>query len=212
MRRICFFSILVITLIIAIWYWKYYKRTSERYFLWFLFYTLGHEVLGANYSYFFNGSNLILYNLYIFISFLFYFFWFHKVLKNHKWIVYILLSIFVLSFTYEAIFNNIYLALYIIPFFMGTLGVVILTISYFIELINSNTIVVLKRLQKFWIVIGLLFFYIGFAFTLLFFDIFEFRSNLFHKSVLFLNGILYGCYVYGFICAKNQLQVFKNST
>jgi len=209
--RICFFSILVITLIIAIWSWKYYKKTSERYFLWFLLYELVLEVSGFFYFPFF-GNNSILYNFNTIISFLFYFFWFHKVLKKRKWIVYVSLSIFILSFTYEAIVNDSFRALHMIPFFTGALGVFILTISYFVELINSNTIVVLKHLQKFWIVIGLLFFCVGFAYMLLLFNVLGYSNNTFRKSVLFLNITYFCCLIYGFLCVRKSTLTYKKST
>lgn len=209
--NICYFSILMITLTIAIWSWKHYKKTSERFFLWFLLYTFCHEVWGFSYVYFFENSNTFQYNLYILISFGFYFFWFYKILKKRKWIVFLLLSFFILRFIYETLTISPFLGVYVSSIFIGTLGVFILSISYFVELINSNSIVILKRSQKFWIVIGLLFFHVGFTYMFLLFEIFEYRINLYAESILFLNCIHYGCYIYSFLCFKDRQKVFKNS-
>jgi len=196
--EILFFFLLVITVAAAIGYWKHYKHTSERYFLWFLIYVLCHEILGAYYYHFLNRSNIIFYNFYILFSFSFYFFWFHKVMEKRKWLVYLLTTIFLVCYCYEVLTINSWLALCFYSIIIGTLCILATTISYFTELINADTIINLEHSLKFWVVIGLLLFHTG---LITFYTLSQ--TYYFLPIVTFsLNIIFYGCFLKGFISLK----------
>lgn len=201
--HILFFSLLGITLSIAIWQWKYYKETSERYYLWFLLYVCCHEILSSSYTYMFPiSSNIIFYNLYTILSFLFYFFWFDKILQKRRYMIRVLLGIFIVVACFQIILTNPFHFMYVILIITGTACISVLAFSYFLELLSSNTIVKLGYLQKFWINIGLLIFHLGFVYTVLFSSFFGLDMYSIRISVLLLNCILYGCYSYGFLIVK----------
>ncbi|WP_046755294.1 hypothetical protein [Kordia jejudonensis] len=194
----------IAALVAAIWYWKRYKHSTQRHFLWFLMYVVCHEIVGLSYKYFFKMSNDIFYNLYTIISFLFYFLWFYKILQKRKWFVHIILTTFSILFLYDLFDKNPFHELYLNPIIVGSFGVLILTISYFVELLNTDSIVSFARSQTFWIVTGLFSFYIGLLPLLLFHAYLKYGSDFYTIVITVLNVVLYGCYLKSFLCLKQK--------
>lgn len=193
----------IAALIAAIWYWNAYKHTTQRYFLAFLIYVVVHEVLGLFYQVFLTGYNDILHNVFTLISFLFYFNWLHKILKERKWIIYILTAIFIIVYSYDAIQLDPWNNLYLTPIIVGGISILILTISYFVELIREDRVVSFQKSQRFWIVAGLLFFYIGLIPLLLFHKYLDYSSFNYGFVIDTLNIVLYTCFIKSFLCLKD---------
>jgi len=194
----------VAALFAAIWYWKDYKHTTQRYFLIFLIYVVCHEILGLICQYFLKSSNDIIYNIFTVVSFVFYFSWFYRILQQRKWFVKVLFAVFVVVFLYDLFDKNPLVFLYLNPIIVGALCILILTISYFVELLNTNAITTFARSQKFWIVTGLFLFYIGLLPLLLFHSYLSYEGHFYETVITVLNIVLYSCYFKSFLCLKKK--------
>lgn len=194
----------IAALVVAIWYWDQYKETTQRYFLWFLVYVVCHEISGLCYHFFFKGYNDILHNIFTLVSFLFYFWWFYKILQKRKWFVYILLVAFVITFLIDLITKNPIENLYLNPVIIGAFCILVLTISYFVELLNTDSITTFARSQKFWIVTGLFSFYIGLLPLLIFHSYLDYGGNFYNIVIIILNAVLYGSIFKSFLCLKKK--------
>lgn len=194
----------IAALVAAIWFWDRYKETTQRYFLWFLVYVVCHEISGLCYHFFFKGYNDILHNIFTLVSFLFYFWWFYKVLQKRKWFVYILLAAFVITFLNDLVTKNLIENLYLNPVIIGAFCILVLTISYFVELLNTDSITTFARSQKFWIVTGLFSFYIGLLPLLIFHSYLDYGGSFYNIVITVLNAVLYGSIFKGFLCLKKE--------
>lgn len=192
----------IAALVAAIWYWDLYKDSTQRYFLWFLIYVVCHEITGLCLQHFFKIINDILHNIFTLISFPFYFYWFYTILKKRKWLVYVVCTAFIIAFLYDSIHLYPFDYMYLNPIIIGAFCILILTISYFVELLNTDSITKFARSQKFWIVTGLFSFYIGLLPLLLFHAYLKYSSNFYTIVITILNVVLYGCYFKSFVCLK----------
>lgn len=160
-QQLILYSSQIVALIAAIWFLKHYKNTTQKYFLYYVIFVIITEII----AFFLKNTNLgnyFIYNLYILLSFLFYFYWFSLVLPiKKKWIlsmVSMFLGFYMFSLLYEDIFNQILH----LPMNFGTILVLYCVIYLFSALLtNKNEIEFLKS-QKFWIATGMLIFYLGY--------------------------------------------------
>ncbi|KAB8152116.1 hypothetical protein EZY14_015400 [Kordia sp. TARA_039_SRF] len=199
-----FLSFQIAALIAAIWYWHSYKHSTERYFLWFMIYVVIHEVVGLCYTYFTNNLNDIIYNVFTLVSFLFYFFWFSKILRKRLFLIPVLLSIFLIFYLYDLFDKDVFYNLYLNPIITGSFCILTLTISYFVELLNTNTIMSFASSQRFWIVTGLFSFYIGLIPLLIFHRFLNYGGNFYSIVITVLNAVLYGCIFKSFLCLRKK--------
>lgn len=204
MILILFLCFQIAALAAAIWCWDYYKNTTQRYFLWFLIYVVCHEALGLLYQQTYDDNNDILYNIFTIISFPFYFSWFYKVLKKRKWFVYISMISFSITFLYDLFNKNPFHEFYLSPIIIGSFFILILTVSYFVELLNTDSITSFASSQKFWIVTGLFAFYIGLLPLLLFHSYLNYGGDFYTIVITVLNVVLYSCYFISFICLRKK--------
>ncbi|MEE9349237.1 MAG: hypothetical protein V3U80_04260 [Flavobacteriaceae bacterium] len=186
--------------IAAILYYPKYKHSSQRYFVYFLSYVVLNEILGYLVSA--NGyANWFLYNIFTIVSFSFYFYWFFAILKEKKMVI--LLSIlFSVSIFYALIYEDFFSAIWSIPLTVGTIIILILATIFYRNLLNKTEVVNFKRSQKFWIVSGLLIFYLGFLPIQLFMFTLSIKGIPIRIMITILNIILYGCYIKSFLCLK----------
>ncbi|WP_430410959.1 hypothetical protein [Kordia sp.] len=205
MILIFFLCFQIAALVAAIWYWHSYKDTTQRYFLWFLIYVVSHEVLGLLYQRVFDNNNDILYNIFTLVSFPFYCCWFYKILQKRKWLVYVLSTAFAIAFLNDIVNINPFDYLYLNPIIIGAFCILVLTISYFVELLNKDAITTFASSQKFWIVTGLFSFYIGLLPLLLFHSYLSYEGYFYETVITVLNAVLYSCYLKSFICLKKKI-------
>ncbi|MFK7749564.1 MAG: hypothetical protein AB8B65_14305, partial [Kordia sp.] len=202
--KILFLCFQIAALVAAIWSWNRYKETTQRYFLWFLVYVVCHEISGLCYHLFFKGHNDIIHNLFTLISFGFYFWWFYKILAKRKWFVYILFVAFFIPFLNDLITKSPIENLYLYPIIIGAFSVLVLTISYFIELLNTDSITSFAKSQRFWIVTGLFCFYIGLLPLLIFHNHLDYGGHFYRIVITVLNAVLYGCIFKSFLCLEKK--------
>ena len=195
--------------IVATIYFKKYRRSSEKYFLYFLWFTFLIETSAAILKSSCPTTVGWLYNIFSFVSVLFYFYWYYEILKA-KYIgvvVLILTGLFVLMTTLAYVlpeeFKNQGYA-----FVVGAIGLLILTLFHFYQLLNSNEVLIIKHKLSFWISTGLLLFYVGIIPMVLLTKTIVISPFSRVIILISLNIILYGCYIIGFIWTKKKYNRF----
>ena len=179
----------------AIYYWRHYRQTPMWIFLPFLIYTFCNEILAIVLSYHYPVR--ILYNLYILISFGVYMYWFDKLLKFRfwKWIIWIL---FAAAFIYDAFTINLIKNLIKTTVNVQAVLLLIFSLVFFVKLLRSNEVIYYQRLPEFWIVCGLLMFYIGYVPLSLYLGQGYNILHIYYIAIIILNLLLYGGYIVGF--------------
>lgn len=194
------------TAILATLNLKKYITSTEKYFVYFLWFTIIVEIVGVVMRDFFEIANLSVYNFYMLASFLFFLYWYRSILKRSllKWIV----GVFALFFSVVAIWNmatqswGVY---HKYTFVTGALFTLICAIFHFWQLLNSDEILEVKYKLSFWISTGLLLFNMGMIPFMLLSEYFNFRGNAYYIFIIIgLNLILYGCYSIGFLWTKEK--------
>ncbi|HUS01451.1 MAG TPA: hypothetical protein VMY77_06980 [Chitinophagaceae bacterium] len=143
-----------------------YKKLQPRWlqlFLYFFLLTFLESVGGYTYAYFMKQSNHFIENIYLVISFSFYFFLFYKTLetKKYKIIVMAFLTVFLLCAFLDLFFIN---GFYFFNTYSSSVGSILIILScliYFSHLFTSDRLLNYFRTPMFWISTGLLFFFTG---------------------------------------------------
>ncbi len=196
-----------LTAILATFYYQKYRNSSEKYFmrfLWFVF--ILDFIIGGYIGLILKTDNVWLYNIYILISYLFYFSWYYKILKNKP------LKQTTLVFTFFFIIFDFYSFIvedpkehHINAFIFGAVINLICTIMFFYELLSSKKIINLECTLSFWIATALLLFNIGMIPFMIYTEtLIRSDQKLYNIILISLNVILYTCYSIGFIWSKKE--------
>ncbi|PHQ62526.1 MAG: hypothetical protein COC08_00530 [Maribacter sp.] len=199
----------LITAILATVFFSKYVVSKEKYFLYFLWFTLGVELCAALMSYVIDIDNFWIYNFYTIISFLFYFYWYHAILKQVALQRAVL--VFGILFTGVAIWNLVFQSwteYHQYTFVVGALFTLVATLFHFWQLLYSDQILVIQYKLSFWISAGLLLFYMGMVPFMLLSRYFELAGASYYILIISLNCILYGCYIIGFLWTKEKYNRF----
>lgn len=212
----------VATLLLSIYKYPKYFDTPLKYFPILLMYTILTEILGSLIKYdgynnpfasgFYSKYNLILYNVYSIISFLYFYFVYwsfstsKKIKLMIKYCVYILICISLLN----AIIHN---PLHFRQNYTYTLGAIFLVYFAYLYLTKKNMLFSKNGSHKniiYYFSIGLIVFYIGYSpIRILYFYITEETIDIYHKLRrvhLTLIYIMYGYFIYGFVQMKKPLK------
>jgi hypothetical protein len=195
----------LIAAFIALLFFNKYNKSSERFFLYFLWFTLLIEVSGIAWRYLSVKSNFWIYNIFTLLAFNFYFFWYHQIISNR--LLRKVVVLFVLIFSIVTFYNFItepWGGYHKITFIVGAFFTVFSAIFHFYELLNNDEIIDVKHKLSFWISTGLLLFYVGMIPFMIFSDTFDSYHNYRNIILIFLNLILYTCYSLGFIWVKEK--------
>lgn len=200
-------AFLLICLIIAQKNYHKYKDTSEKFFLHFLGYTFLTELIGLYTAYVLEINFTVIYNIFIIVSFLYYFYWFYTVLKvKNQRIVIVFLSILFFIF---GVYNFITIDHYNFhgnTFVFGALVNVLTSFFLFAQLLNDKEQIEIRHNLKFWIATGLLLFNVGIVPLMMFSEQFNAYHNVRTVILQALNVILYSCYSLGFILCKEATE------
>ncbi len=198
-----------IAAIVATVYFKKYRKSSEKYWLYFLWFTFLIEVFGASLKPNYPIGVSWIYSIFSIASVIFYFFWYYQILKTKQLriVVVVFASLFSLMTTLAYIFpdelkNQGY------AFVVGSLGILTLTLCHFYRLLNSDEVLIIKHKLSFWISTGLLLFYVGIIPLVILTKILVVSPLSRILIFISLNLILYGCYVIGFIWTKKKYNRF----
>ncbi len=198
--------LLIITFIIGVYNYKNYKHTFNKYFLYFLGYGIATEIFGANFYKLFDFSNHIVYNFYALVQFLFYLWLFSKYLKNStnkkivKYFKYLTFLFFVINSLFAQSIIEVSQSYF---FFFSGILLIITILLFFVEILNSDSILKIKNLLIFWIAIGVLLFQLGFIPVFMAHKYINYTHGFTYGYILLLlNIISCGSFSLGFIWAK----------
>ena len=200
----------IVAFLFAIIYWRRYRKSTERIFLFLLGYTVVTEQFGTSLANYFDVSHYFVYNIYKVVSFSVYFYWFCLILKR-KIFAYLFLTIFLLITLYLALVKSFWGESWVLLNTFGSIFTIICVGIYYLELMGLNTIYKTTRSQKFWIASGLFIFYLGY----LPLNLFQFDENppfildgtqMYIRSFIHMSlcVFLYGFYIISFICIRKK--------
>lgn len=187
----------------AIYFWKNYKNTNLWIFLPFLIYSFIHELISFLFVEVFRYNPRPLVNVYIVISFLVYIYWFDKILNLRYW-KWIIGLIYLVTFLYDLFDHGFSNQLFKTGLLIQAIMILSFSVIYFIRLLNDNKVVYYQKIPEFWIILGLLTFYI--AFTPLFLVTGKGYNIViaYYTAINILNFILYTCYILGFYATSRK--------
>ncbi len=151
-------------------------------------------------------NTAIINNLYAVITTLFFlvFYSFVFVKKSYKRASYIFIILYSIAILLNSfLFQNIFTSLQSYTFILGFFLVTITIILFFIEIMNSDKILVLRKIFLFWMSIGVLIFNLGLIPVLIVGELIRW-DGIFHYIILFLNVIMYSCFIVGFIVSDKK--------
>ena len=204
-------TLIVITIIIALYNKKTYANTVYKYFFYFLIYTILTELAGYIVGYIigipYKLKNHFVYNTYIIINFVFYLLFYKNLFrkKSNKKIVTIFLILYLLFTVSDFIFLDppFLTGLISINFTVGSIFLIITIILFLFEIINNELVLNLKKSLIFWISVGVLLFFIGVLPIFIASEFLGFKG-IYKQILYFLNVILYGCFSLGFILSEKK--------
>ncbi len=202
------------------------KKSSTRYFVWFLWFTVVLETIGtyAPIAYF-EGYDLFyflkervfqdnkwLYNCYSLVSASFYTYYFGTFIKSKNWklILKILLIAFIVSSVLNLIFSDVFFEEDSKYVNLGGTFLVFFAITlFYFELLKSDRLLNLKRFLPLYVSIGVIIFYLCVTPLSIFSDYFNSENSLFVKLqvhlILFSNIFMYSFFILGFyICSRKK--------
>lgn len=200
---------LFVSIGVSIFFYKRLQPKWLRLFTWFLIFTLLIQLTGIAYSFYTKKSNHFIFNFYILIQFLFYFFLFYKTFEkqNLKIIIQLMAVLFVTYYFYNLFFGTGFFIFSTAGNTLGSILIIICCLLYFVSLFKSELILNYFRIPMFWIATGLLFYFVG-NFIYLSLMGYIVKHNLdtagnFYVLLVTLNFLLYGLFTSGFL--SNQL-------
>lgn len=186
-----------------------YIRSPLRFFPIILLLTLLAEFVGDKLLELRGGSNIIVYNIYHVLYFVFFLWVYQRMIRRsrHKTLIQFLIVIFVLTSVANWLFvdamEHALLSMYVV----GGISLIVCTMLYFINLVNGDIIVVLKHDLLFWISTGLILFFVGYIPIKLYRYFYSSTKDLY----LILRGVqmillfaMYGCFILGFLWGKKN--------
>lgn len=202
----------IIALIASLLFYYHFKENKLKYFVPFLFFIVCYELGDYNDLFTIRNTNHWAINIITTIEFLFYSFFIRATFSNSvlkKASLVAIISILILT-VLNITFIQGFWRLHSYTFLLGALVIIFLSCSFFYELLNidiKNGSVL--KYPLFWIVTGILFFYLG---QFSFFTFFEYMAYtkdysyfiLFRYISNFSNAILYTCLSIGFACTSQM--------
>ena len=214
-----YFIIGYITLLFSIgagiFFYKKLHPSWLRLFTWFLIFTLLTQLTGFSYSFYTKKSNHFIFNFYILIQFLFYFYLFYKTFEkqNLKFLTRLMAIVFLAFYIYNILFGTGFFIFSSASNTVGSICIIICCLMYFVSLFQSELNLNYFRIPMFWIATGLLFYFTGNFIYLSLMGYIEkhnldISGNFYMYIMVTLNLLLYGLFTSGLL--SNQL--WKNGT
>ncbi|MDN3725041.1 hypothetical protein QRD02_11655 [Aequorivita sp. SDUM287046] len=159
-----FMALYVIVFIIALFKLPLYKHTPLKFLPVILFITIATEYVGYFIKYDFLRINYFVFNLYYLIHFSFFFYVFMAIIDDGRFKQYIRIGmgIFLLFFLSDLFFTGIGTDSFAKTYIAGAGILVFCIILYYINILQSYLVLVVKNDLLFWISVGLFLFYIGY--------------------------------------------------
>jgi hypothetical protein len=200
----------LITAIIGTFFYKKYKETKLKYFIFYLWYSAINEIVVGIYLKRFmkiEWGNL-LYNIYYIISFVYLFILYKNYLngKKNKNATVIFITSYIILLVINGFYQNYIYDLQIISYIAASGFLIITIFLYFFEILNSEKVLNIKKNLLFWISIGLVLYHIG---NIPFRVLRNYYSDLTDATVSFLLGVFLVitmniCFIIGFIWSDRK--------
>jgi hypothetical protein len=190
-----YLSLQLIAVCFAIYYWKNYRKTHLWIFLPFLVYTFLNELMGTYIA--LNYQLRVPFNIYIIVSFFVYLYWYDQLLRLKFW-KWIILGIFCAIVVYDIQTRGFLKPLLKTAINFQSIMVLGFSFLFFAQLLRKKEVVHYQKLPEFWIVTGILLFYIGYVPLSLVIGMGYNVQELYAYAIIPLNFILYGGYIIGF--------------
>lgn len=207
-------TITLISILVGVICYKRLQPQWLRLFFYFLVFTFIIDAGGSMYSYYFKKSNHFIVNIYLAISFIFYFFLFYinAERKKIKKIVLISCILYFLIALYDNIFINGFYLFNAYSYSVGSILITLCCMLYFMGLFTSDTLINYFKIPMFWIATGLLFYYAGnlVQMSLL---IYILNHNLDPGAMVYrfisvtLNILLFGAFSVSFLCNQSWKKI-----
>lgn len=186
----------------AIYYWKNYKNTALWIFMPFLVYSFLNEFSALIMTLFTNYRVRPLYNIYSVISFFVYLYYFDRLLKINFWKLPIVI-IFLITLYFDVL-NNSWYGLYKDIVFVIAVMILVFSVIFYGRLLKSEQVIHYKKLPEFWIIMGLLLFYLAFIPLTAVVGLGYKILPTYYIAINILNYTLYCCYIIGFYVTGRQ--------
>ena len=202
--RIFRFAAIAITFIIALLYWQRYKNSHQKSIPFYLGFVLLLEIvatIGVVYS---HRDPANIYLIYTVVSVFYFLNWFRLILSGAIvpkaslvfFVVYILLG----SLYFNTLGGNLKHLISV-----GSILILVNSFTYFISLLKSDEVIKFLRLQQFWIVAGMVLFYIGFfPVHILQPYMIKDNQNWIRLFITILNILQYGFFTISFLCLRRK--------
>ena len=141
-----------------------YKDTPLKFLPLIFFITVVAEYAGYIFKELDHGVNLIVYNIYYLLHFTFFSYVFMKMIDNVRFKGYIKvgMAVFWLFYLGDLIFTGITQGSFAASYIAGAGVLVFCIILYYISILESSLVLVVKNDLLFWVSVGLFLFYIGY--------------------------------------------------
>lgn len=203
--------VVFIAFVVSLIKYNQYKNTTYKYFCYLLGVTLITEITAYLFGFYFLIYNVVVYNIFIPIVNLFYY-WFYKKLfksKRNQKLMNVFSGIFIAVYLYEIVIlkNSVFKDNFTISLITGAILTVITLILYLIEIVHNEKIMgdVYKHLI-FWITIGSLLFYVGIVPIFINAAFLEYRS-IYTLIISALNITMYGSFIIGYFVSDPNKKI-----
>lgn len=198
----------------SILYWKKIRSTFWKWFCFYLIFivcseSLGHYLLYSHH----NLVNLAYFNYFgIPAEFFFFFLLFRNFFKETKisWLPLLCMGVYTISWLIGALFAKWEVLFFSSSYTVGNLLLLILILSYFFQLVTSNSILNFKNNMLFWVSLGLLLYYLG---TFPYYGLRNTFVKDFHDVFItytyieyFLNSLMYLMFTISFIWGNPNIE------
>lgn len=197
----------------TIYYYKYRHTFLKHYLviLWYITFTefLGYTLRKLNIL----NYNAILYNLYHVINFVYLFLLYQKYISNtrQKNCVRVFVYLYLASFLVCMLFENYLYKVQTVPFLLASVFLVISISFYFLEILNTDKVLYIRKNLLFWLSVGLLLYYVGNMPFRVIRNFYEDIPNIYNIyvsfiSIFILSIIMNICIIIGFIWSEKDNQ------
>ncbi|WP_438710368.1 hypothetical protein ACSTS3_15305 [Aquimarina muelleri] len=200
---------LISAIIGSIFYYKY-KTTFLKFFAFLLWYTALNEISGILIREYISKYNAIIYNIYYCINFTYLLLIYRHYINNIKYrkLIFAFILIYYIVLIINSFFENYLIEFQSVPYIMAATFIITSISIYFVEILNTEKVLYVKKNLLFWISVGLLLFYIG---NIPFRILRNYYEDLTDAKILVLLNVILAvimnaCYIIGFIWSDKKRQ------
>jgi len=203
-------AVYAIVFVVSLIKFPLYKDTSLKVLPIILLFTLLTESVGRFIVYQYGPPNVIIYNIYYFFYFSLFYYVFMKVIEEEKFKKYIKIGIVLywLFYVWDWFFTDFINQGFLVSYFAGAGILILCIILYYISILQSSLVLLIKNDLLFWISVGLFLFYIGYIPIKIIRTLF-YKPNSFFELLMVIQFsliiIMYLFFLTGFLWMKKRL-------